>query len=414
MRRANGVALLAAVVFTAWVGVAAAGPKEKAKDQVQKGHVAYNLGHFEEAAACYERAYRWVQDPALLFNVAQSWRLANQPDKALAAYKGYLRTVDATAPNRRVAQEHIRDLERQRAQPPAPTTPVPTPTPEPAPTPPATNKAADDNTFRPLAPDSEPGDSEKEPSQTSWVRTVDPVVGSVFMLGTQRGVSGKTVLNYHFFGKATHNGTDYEVGYFNLPLFAVNPAFRWSAFYAKVTTKSRWLIEGGALGSHGEFFGGAGKDWNFVKMGVRLERIGDPSLCNASSGSASYVSPELLTTVPVTQTITVLAYGHLRQNLASNNCGFHPSMATLDLSGVWSTSDHLTLGGGLGFYRIMGQEDGTPAGSWPDLTSNAGQFHFDGRYDFGVFKAGASFRRIIYDEGVNQLTFDVELRPGRL
>lgn len=420
VRRIPSVLIIAGVLCALAVGRAAAGPNQKAKDQLQQGHVAYNLGHFSEAAAHYEKAYRFVQDPALLFNVGQAWRLGNEPEKATAAYKGYLRTSGANSPNRKMAEEHIKDLERQMqardkpATPPQPSAPTRQATPPPV----AKDKvepASDNNEFRPLADTEEktPTASEQTAGQTSWIKTADPIVGAVLALGTQRGFNSKLVANYHIFGKASHAGIDYEVGYFHLPLFAPNPAFYWSAIYGKMLTRSKWMIEAGALGSHGELFGGAGKDWGLVKISARLERIGDPNLC--AGGNATYVSPEILASVPVTSTLRVNAYGHLRQNIANTNCGFHPSISTLDVSGVWAATSLVVLGGGLGFYRMTGQQDGTPAGgSWPDLADNAGHFHLDGRYDFGVFKVGASFRRIIYDEGVNLLTFDVELRPGRL
>jgi len=420
--RVARVSILAGVVLALIVGTATAGPNSKAKEQLQKGHVAYNLGHYSEAAECYEKAYRFVQDPALLFNVGQAWRLANEPEKAMSAYKGYLRTAGDKGPNKKMAAEHIADLERQvkakEKQAAAPQQAPLFPTPSAAPKPPVPSerinkgKDSDDSMFRPLAgPQETKPEDETNSNEPSWFRTADPVVGGLLMLGTQRGVTSKTVGSYHFFGKASHKGVDYEVGYFQLPLFAPNPAFQWSAIYGKVLTLSKWMIEAGALGSHGEFFGGAGKDWGIIKVGARVERIGDPGLC--TTGNATYVSPEVLASVPITSKLRANAYGHLRQNIASVDCGFHPSMSTIDVSGIWSANDLLTVGGGLGFYRFAGQTDGSPATSWPDLAGNAGHFHVEGRYDFGLFKAGASFRRIIYAEGVNQLTFDVELRPGR-
>lgn len=408
MPRVDRVVFLVSVLFALVVGSANAGPNQKAKEQLQKGHVAYNLGHYSEAAECYEKAYRFVQDPALLFNVGQAWRLANEPEKAISAYKGYLRTAGDKGPNRKMAEEHIADLEKQlKVKEKQAAAPQQAPSEK-------DNKgpSSDDSLFRPLA-DTQDTKTERDSSnnEPSWFRTADPIVGGLLMLGTQRGVTSKTVGSYHFFGKASHKGVEYEVGYFQLPLFAPNPAFQWSAIYAKVLSLSKWKIEAGALGSHGEFFGGAGKDWGIVKVGARLERIGDPGLC--TTGNATYVSPEVLASVPVTSTLRANAYGHLRQNVASASCGFHPSMSTIDVSGIWSASELLTVGGGLGFYRLAGQADGSPATSWPDLAANAGHFHAEGRYDFGSFKAGASFRRIIYAEGVNQLTFDIELRPGR-
>src|SRR5262245_54043331 len=64
-----------------------------AREHARRATAAYNLGHYEEAAAEFEAAYRAVPDPALLFNLAQSYRLGGQSEKAVIAYKSYLRTA---------------------------------------------------------------------------------------------------------------------------------------------------------------------------------------------------------------------------------------------------------------------------------------------------------------------------------
>jgi tetratricopeptide (TPR) repeat protein len=96
---------------------ALAGPQETlARDQVKQAAAAYNLGHFDEAAEHYEEAYRLVQDPILLFNIAQSYRLGGKPDKASYAYRAYLRTAGPEAPNREVAEKHIAEIKRQQGE----------------------------------------------------------------------------------------------------------------------------------------------------------------------------------------------------------------------------------------------------------------------------------------------------------
>jgi len=96
---------------------ALAGTQETlARDQVKQATAAYNLGHFDEAAQHYEEAYRLVPDPVLLFNIAQSYRLGGKPDKALNAYRAFLRTGDSQAPNREVAEKHIAEIKRQQEQ----------------------------------------------------------------------------------------------------------------------------------------------------------------------------------------------------------------------------------------------------------------------------------------------------------
>jgi tetratricopeptide (TPR) repeat protein len=109
--RAHGVGAVASLVFLV-SAVAWAGPAEDAaRESTRKATVAYNLGSYEEAARHYEAAYRLVQDPVLLFNLGQSWRLGGQPERALAAYRSYLRTAPAGAQNRELVERRIEELE---------------------------------------------------------------------------------------------------------------------------------------------------------------------------------------------------------------------------------------------------------------------------------------------------------------
>jgi len=95
---------------------------ESARDHFAKGKRLYDLGRFAEAASEYELAYQAKDDPALLFNIGQAYRLARQSSKALLAYKAYLRNVPDAA-NRAEVETWIRDLEASAApaagQPPA-------------------------------------------------------------------------------------------------------------------------------------------------------------------------------------------------------------------------------------------------------------------------------------------------------
>ena len=58
-----------------------------------KGTVALNLGRYEEAIEHLSQAYTLTQDPLLLFNLGQAYRLAGQPDRALASYSSFLRAA---------------------------------------------------------------------------------------------------------------------------------------------------------------------------------------------------------------------------------------------------------------------------------------------------------------------------------
>src|SRR5207248_7380999 len=63
----------------------------EARQHAAKAKVHYDLGEFEKAAEEYILVYRLRPLPALLFNIAQSYRQAGQYDKAKQFYRAYLR-----------------------------------------------------------------------------------------------------------------------------------------------------------------------------------------------------------------------------------------------------------------------------------------------------------------------------------
>jgi tetratricopeptide (TPR) repeat protein len=103
------VALLAA--HMAWAGPTEDSDREAARIATKQATAAYNLGHYDEAASQYEEAYRRVPDPILLYNLGQSYRQADRLDKALTAYRSYLRTAPDDAPNRAKVQQWVGELE---------------------------------------------------------------------------------------------------------------------------------------------------------------------------------------------------------------------------------------------------------------------------------------------------------------
>jgi hypothetical protein len=78
-----------------YVAVAAAPARadesNDAKVHYQKATAHYAVGEYKEAAQEYEAAYKAKQDPALLYNAAQSHRLANDNQKALLLYKNIVK-----------------------------------------------------------------------------------------------------------------------------------------------------------------------------------------------------------------------------------------------------------------------------------------------------------------------------------
>jgi tetratricopeptide (TPR) repeat protein len=111
--------------------------KALAKEHYTRGTSFYDLGRYDEAIKEFEAAYQLKNDPAFLYNLAQSYRQAGNHERALHFYKTYLRYVPK-APNRADIEERIKTLEQQVAQqgtgtapPPVTTTPPPPTTPPP-------------------------------------------------------------------------------------------------------------------------------------------------------------------------------------------------------------------------------------------------------------------------------------------
>lgn len=73
----------------------------RAKKHVADGLAAQDAGDFTTAIAEYERAYRLVPHPEILFNLGQAHRLDGQPARALSYYRRYL----AIEPDGRVAAD---------------------------------------------------------------------------------------------------------------------------------------------------------------------------------------------------------------------------------------------------------------------------------------------------------------------
>lgn len=71
--------------------------------------MAYDAQRYEDAAAAFQRAYDLVQDPLLIFNVAQAQRRLGRCPEALTAYERFLQ-LDATSPKSADAKSHILTL----------------------------------------------------------------------------------------------------------------------------------------------------------------------------------------------------------------------------------------------------------------------------------------------------------------
>ena len=83
---------------------------EAARLHFRKGKTYFDLQRYRDAAHEYEAAYEAKNDPALLYNIAQSYRLAGEHLSALGAYKAFLRNMPG-APNRAEVDRRIADLQ---------------------------------------------------------------------------------------------------------------------------------------------------------------------------------------------------------------------------------------------------------------------------------------------------------------
>ena len=105
------VASLAAflLVGPAVTGRAAADNVDEARAYVEKATAAYALNKYAAAAENFEKAFELKPDPALLYNAAQSYRLAGNKERALALYESYLR-VYPKEKKRPEIEGHIKQL----------------------------------------------------------------------------------------------------------------------------------------------------------------------------------------------------------------------------------------------------------------------------------------------------------------
>ena len=129
--RALTVAVLAAAVL--YPVAAQAQPtdaqKREAKDLNEKATRLYEVGKYGEAIEEYQKVYLLVDDPVLLYNIAQSYRLWGKPEDSARFYRNYLRRAP-NAPNRADVEKKNRRPgppgEEKRRSPVTPTPPVTT------------------------------------------------------------------------------------------------------------------------------------------------------------------------------------------------------------------------------------------------------------------------------------------------
>jgi tetratricopeptide (TPR) repeat protein len=121
---------------------ALAGPqdKEAAIKLYEAGEIFYKQQRYEDALRNYQEAYRLIENPVLLFNIAQCYRLLGRNEEALRSYRSFLSAAPDT-PYRAEIEGRIGELEALLAPKPADPPPPGALTPEaPAPPPPLAPK----------------------------------------------------------------------------------------------------------------------------------------------------------------------------------------------------------------------------------------------------------------------------------
>ncbi len=82
-----------------------------AREHYRRGSTAYYLQRYVEAAAEYEKAFEKKDDPSLLFNIGQAYRLAGENQKAIGAYRSFLSRLPET-PHRAEVLALIEDVKK--------------------------------------------------------------------------------------------------------------------------------------------------------------------------------------------------------------------------------------------------------------------------------------------------------------
>ncbi len=79
----------------------------RARELYALGMKAYNAHVYPEAAFYFQATYDKTGEPALLYNVAQAYRLDGQPDKARAGFQAYLARVNPKSRIRREIEAYL-------------------------------------------------------------------------------------------------------------------------------------------------------------------------------------------------------------------------------------------------------------------------------------------------------------------
>jgi tetratricopeptide (TPR) repeat protein len=150
------------------------GDSQEAKRHWEKGTALYDMGHYLDAAREYEESFKLKPSvAALLFNIAQAYRLGGDHAAALRAYRGYLRR-DPQAANRGEVEAYITKCElalQTRPAAPSPASPRVEPL-APRPSPPSPSPSVSRSSLSPSSSPSLPAASSPSSSRALAVGSV--------------------------------------------------------------------------------------------------------------------------------------------------------------------------------------------------------------------------------------------------
>lgn len=90
--------------------------KLEARKRFDQGRRMFDLRQYIESVPEFEAAYRLSGDPAFLYNIAQSYRLADRPDEATHYYNTFLKR-DPNTPRREEVERRLQELQNAKAPP---------------------------------------------------------------------------------------------------------------------------------------------------------------------------------------------------------------------------------------------------------------------------------------------------------
>lgn len=128
----RSVVMALGVVVALTAGVARAqedATAAQARVLYERGMAHFQLAEYDDAIARWQEGFRLKPVPEFLYNIGQAYRLSQRPDKAVQAYKAYLR-MSPKAANKVEVDRHIASLQKaidegQRAASAPPTSPQP-------------------------------------------------------------------------------------------------------------------------------------------------------------------------------------------------------------------------------------------------------------------------------------------------